>query len=90
MMANRVAYHLDLRGPSLPTDTACSSTLTAVHLACQAIRAGDCESAVVSGSQLNHRFAEWQYYSQVGVLAPDGKCKPFNKGANGCVSASQL
>lgn len=83
MVANRVAYHLDLRGPSIPTDTACSSSLTALHLACQSIRTGECEAAVVGGSQLNHRFMEWLYYSQVGVLAPDGKCKPFDKNADG-------
>ncbi|KAF7328513.1 hypothetical protein MVEN_02538600 [Mycena venus] len=49
MVANKVSYHLDLLGPSVPVDTACSSTMTALHLAVQAIRAGDCESAVVGG-----------------------------------------
>jgi acyl transferase domain-containing protein len=55
MVANRISYHLDLRGPSVPLDTACSSSLTAFHLAVQAVRAGECEGAVVAGSQLNHR-----------------------------------
>ncbi|KAJ7439068.1 putative polyketide synthase [Mycena galericulata] len=55
MVANKVSFHLDLLGPSIPVDTACSSTMTALHLAVQAIRAGDCESAVVGGCQLNHR-----------------------------------
>lgn len=55
MVANKVSYHLDLVGPSVPTDTACSSSLTALHLAVQALRTGDCESAVVGGSQLNQR-----------------------------------
>lgn len=54
-IANRVSYHLDLRGPSVPTDTACSSSLVATHLAVQALRNGECEAAVVGGSQLNHR-----------------------------------
>ncbi|KAJ3555005.1 hypothetical protein NM688_g2810 [Phlebia brevispora] len=83
MVANRIAYHLDLRGPSIPTDTACSSSLSALHLACQALRLGECEAAVVGGSQLNHRFIDWLYYSQTGVLAPDGKCKPFDAHADG-------
>ncbi|KAJ3795783.1 polyketide synthase [Lentinula aff. detonsa] len=83
MIANKVSYHLDLQGPSIPTDSACSSTLTALHLAIQSLRAGDCESAVVGGCQVNHRFIDWIQYSQGAVLAPDGKCKPFDASANG-------
>ena len=54
-ISNRVSYHLDLRGPSVPTDTACSSSLVTTHLAVQALKAGDCDVAVVGGAQLNHR-----------------------------------
>lgn len=54
-VANKVSYHLDLRGPSIPVDTACSSSLTALHLAVQAIRAGDCDAAILGGCQLNFR-----------------------------------
>lgn len=54
-LANRVSYHLDLRGPSIPIDTACSSTLVATHLGVQALRNGDCDLAVVGGAQINHR-----------------------------------
>ncbi|KAI0653728.1 ketoacyl-synt-domain-containing protein [Cubamyces menziesii] len=83
MVANRVSYYLDLRGPSIPIDTACSSSLSATHLAVQAMIHGECEAAVVGGSQINHRFSEWLAYSQGGVLSPDGKCKPFDASANG-------
>lgn len=55
MVANRVSYHLDLRGPSIPIDTACSSSLHATHLAVQALRLGECDAAVVGGCQINHR-----------------------------------
>ncbi|KZT25650.1 ketoacyl-synt-domain-containing protein [Neolentinus lepideus HHB14362 ss-1] len=83
-IANRVSYHFDLRGPTIPIDTACSSSLYATHLAAQALRTGECDAAVVGGSQINHRFVEWLTYSQVtGVLSPDGKCKPFDASANG-------
>ncbi|KAI0364111.1 ketoacyl-synt-domain-containing protein [Pilatotrama ljubarskyi] len=83
MVANRVSYYLDLRGPSIPIDTACSSSLTATHMAVQAIVHGECEAAVVGGSQINHRFSDWLSYSQGGVLSPDGKCKPFDTSADG-------
>jgi acyl transferase domain-containing protein len=55
MIANKISYHLDLTGPSVPVDTACSSSLTALHLATQALRAGECKAALVGGCQLNHR-----------------------------------
>lgn len=83
MIANRISYHLDLLGPSVPVDTACSSSLTATHLAVQSISTGDCESAVVGGIQLNHRFVDWIQYSQGGILSSDGKCKPFDASADG-------
>ncbi|KAH9840995.1 thiolase-like protein [Rhodofomes roseus] len=83
MVANRVSYHLDLRGPTVPLDTACSSTLYATHLAVQASRHGECEAAVVGGCQVDHRFTEWLMYSQGGILSPDGKCKPFDASADG-------
>ncbi|KAJ7865579.1 hypothetical protein B0H14DRAFT_2347885, partial [Mycena olivaceomarginata] len=83
MIVNRVSYHLDIRGPSLPTDTACSSSMIAVHLAIQALRNGECDAAVVGGSQINHRFLDWILYSQGGILAPDGKCKPLDASADG-------
>ena len=60
MIANRVSYHLDLRGPTVPVDTACSSSMYATHLAVQALRNGDCDAAVVGGSQLNHRYCAFR------------------------------
>ncbi|KAJ3769888.1 thiolase-like protein [Lentinula raphanica] len=86
MVANKVAYHLDLCGPSLPVDTACNSTATATHLAVQTIRAGECEAAVLGGYQVNSRFVSivQNFFVQLegGVLAHDGLCKPFDAGAN--------
>ncbi|EJD00213.1 polyketide synthase [Fomitiporia mediterranea MF3/22] len=83
MVANRISYYLDLLGPSIPLDTACSSSLTATHLAVQALRNGDCEAAIVGGSQINHRLIDWINYSQGSVLSLDGKCKPFDASADG-------
>ena len=99
MIANRISLHLDLLGPSIPTDTACSSTLTAFHLAVQAVSHREIDAAVVGGCQLNHRsvmyhyfhpmltlgcsFMDWFMYSQGSLLAPDGMCKPFDASADG-------
>ncbi|KAK0432695.1 thiolase-like protein [Armillaria borealis] len=81
--ANKVSYHLDLRGPTIPTTTACSSTATALYLAVQALRAGDCEAAVVGGCQLNYTVEDWVQYSNGKILSPDGECKPFDASADG-------
>ncbi|EPQ58589.1 ketoacyl-synt-domain-containing protein [Gloeophyllum trabeum ATCC 11539] len=83
MLANRISYHLDLRGPSVSLDTACSSTFTAMHLALESIAKGECEAAVVGGCQLNHRLFDWIQYSHASVLSPDGMCKPFDEHADG-------
>ncbi|KAK0461850.1 uncharacterized protein EV420DRAFT_1527612 [Desarmillaria tabescens] len=83
MTANKVSYHLDLRGPSIPTTTACSSTASALYLAVQALRLRDCESAIVGGCQLNYRVEDWIQYSDGKVLSVDGRCKPFDASADG-------
>ncbi|KIJ23375.1 hypothetical protein M422DRAFT_196002, partial [Sphaerobolus stellatus SS14] len=82
-IANKVSYHLDLVGPSFPTDTVCSSTVSALHLAVQVLRAGDCETVLIGGSKLNHRLVDWIQYCAGSLLSPDRKCKPFNASANG-------
>jgi acyl transferase domain-containing protein len=55
-LANRAAFVLDLTGPSLYIDTACSSTLTAMHLAIRSIQSGDCDAAIVGGCQYNMKY----------------------------------
>ncbi|KIJ55913.1 hypothetical protein M422DRAFT_239075, partial [Sphaerobolus stellatus SS14] len=81
-IANKVSYHLDLVGPSLLTDTACSSTVSALHLAVQAFRAEDRETVLIGGSQLNHHLVDWIQYSIGSLLSPDRKCKSFDASAN--------
>ncbi|KAJ7637908.1 putative polyketide synthase [Mycena polygramma] len=84
MVANKVSYHLDLLGPSVPVDTACSSTMTGLHLAVQALRSGKCLLISVQFHPLiSYRLLDFIQYSQGGVLAPDGKCKPFDISADG-------
>ncbi|MGW3652023.1 type I polyketide synthase [Streptomyces sp. NPDC000878] len=83
MIANRVSYHLDLKGPSLAVDTACSSSLVAVHLAANALLAGECDLAIAGGVNLALTPALGIFYAQAGLAAPDGRCKPFSADADG-------
>jgi myxalamid-type polyketide synthase MxaE and MxaD len=83
MIANRLSYLLDLRGPSLTVDTACSSSLVAVHLAAQSLRGGECDVAVVGGVNLILSPVAAQAHASGLPLAPDGRCKTFDAGANG-------
>ncbi|KXF51658.1 polyketide synthase [Rhodococcus sp. SC4] len=83
MTANRVSYHLNLQGPSMAIDTACSSSLVAVHLACAALRSGDCDQALAGGVNLTLTPTVNVFYTQAGLSAPDGRCKPFSGTADG-------
>lgn len=83
MTANRVSYHLDLTGPSVAVDTACSSSLVALHQACLALRADECDLALVAGVNMILTPALHIFYTQAGLSAPDGRCKPFSAQGNG-------
>ena len=83
MVANRVSYHLNLTGPSVTVDTACSSSLTAVHLGCQALTCGDTDLVVAAGVNIMLTPALSVFYTQAGLSAPDGRCKPFSADADG-------
>ncbi|GAB3119871.1 beta-ketoacyl [acyl carrier protein] synthase domain-containing protein [Novispirillum itersonii] len=83
MLANRLSYALDLRGPSLTVDTACASSLTALDAAVRDLQAGACQMAVVGGVSFMLR-PEYQIgMSAAGLLAPDGRSKPFSHRADG-------
>ncbi|MER5502622.1 MULTISPECIES: type I polyketide synthase [unclassified Streptomyces] len=83
MTANRISYHLDLKGPSLAVDTACSSSLVAVHLAVNSLLSGECSTAVAGGVNLVLTPALGLVYARMGLAAPDGRCKPFSADADG-------
>ncbi|TQM77989.1 phthiocerol/phenolphthiocerol synthesis type-I polyketide synthase D [Saccharothrix saharensis] len=85
--ANRLSYLLDLRGPSLAVDTACSSSLVAVHHACQSLRAGETDAAVVAGVNLLLGPAVTLTFHRAGLLSADGRCKPFDAAADGIARA---
>jgi len=85
MLANRISYLLNLHGPSEPIDTACSSALVAIHRAVGAIRSGACEMAIAGGVNVILTPALTLSFSKAGMLSEDGRCKTFDKGANGYV-----
>jgi len=85
IIANRVSHHLGLRGPSLTVDTAQSSSLVAVQLACESLRRDECTMAVAGGVNLNILAETTLGAQQFGGLSPDGRCFTFDARANGFV-----
>ncbi|MGW2218549.1 SDR family NAD(P)-dependent oxidoreductase, partial [Nonomuraea sp. NPDC001684] len=84
-IANRVSYFFDLRGPSLAVDSACSSSLTAVQLACESLRRGECAQAIAGGVNLILHPAHFVALCSLNMLAADGACKVFDEAADGFV-----
>jgi acyl transferase domain-containing protein len=80
-----VSHVLDLRGPSLVLDSACSSSLAAVHLACQSLHSGDSELAIAGGVDLLLDEKPYLFLSAAHALSPDGRCRTFDAKANGFV-----
>ncbi|NBM20619.1 type I polyketide synthase, partial [Streptomyces sp. GC420] len=85
VIANRVSYHLGLQGPSLTVDSAQSSSLVAVHLACESLRAGESDAAIVAGVNLNILAEGAVTEERFGGLSPDGTTYTFDARANGFV-----
>ncbi|MEU6393702.1 type I polyketide synthase [Streptomyces sp. NPDC046939] len=85
LIANRLSYVLGVGGPSMTVDSAQSSSLTAVQLACDSLRHGDSELALAGGVHLNLSPASTLAAAQFGALSPDGACHTFDARANGYV-----
>ncbi|WP_174802848.1 polyketide synthase [Martelella limonii] len=83
LVANRISFSLGLTGPSIAVDTACSGGLTALHLAAQAIRAGDCEAALVGAVNVILNSTLSEELAEEGALSPDGRTRSFDSAANG-------
>jgi acyl transferase domain-containing protein/acyl carrier protein len=83
-LATRVAYKLGLTGPCLNVQTACSTSLVAVHLACQSLLTGECDLALAGGVSLSVDNSGYQY-DEHGILSPDAHCRAFDAEANGTV-----
>ncbi len=84
-LANRLSYFLNLTGPSFAVDSACSASLTAIHLACESLRRGECRAAIAGGVNLILHPLHYHKLCMLEMLSPDGTCKAFGVGANGFV-----
>lgn len=83
--ANRVSYLLDIHGPSMPVDTMCASSLTAIHEACEHILRGECDVAFAGGVNLYLHPNSYLWLSSQHMLSTDGRCRSFGAGGHGFV-----
>lgn len=87
MVPGRISYFLNVSGPAIAVNTACSSSLVALHQACAGIINGSSDMAIAGGVNLLITPQSVEAFSSMNALSPDGKCKTFDAGANGFVSA---
>ena len=87
-LAPKVSYHLGLTGPSIPLGTACSTSLVAVHLACQALRTFECDAALAGGVAITLPVKRGYLYIEGGIASADGRTSTFDAHATGTVFGS--
>jgi polyketide synthase PksJ len=85
-LSTRVAYHLDLQGPTVTVQTACSTSLVAVHLACRALRQHECRAAAAGGVEITTAGKSGYLYQEGLILSGDGHCRAFSTAAGGTVA----
>ena len=87
-LATRVSYKLNLRGPSVSVQSACSTSLVAVAMACQSLMNAECDLALAGGVTIRVPQRHGYHYQEEGILSPDGHCRPFDAAARGTVPGS--
>jgi acyl transferase domain-containing protein/acyl carrier protein len=87
-MTSRMSYFLNLRGPSFSLHTACSTSLVAVHMACQSLLLDECKMAMAGGIAVNVPHTCGYMYEEGSVYSPDGYCRPLGAAARGTVFGS--
>ena len=84
-VANRVSYYCNFHGPSMTIDTMCSSSITAIHLACQVLKDGNCEMAIAGGVNISIHPNKYLFLSQGRFVSSNGRCESFGQGGDGYV-----
>ena len=90
VLATRVSYQLDLRGPSINVQTACSTSLVAIHLACQSLLNFECDIALAGGVTIEIPHGLGYIYREGEILSRDGHCRSFDASSSGTVFGSGL
>ena len=87
-LTTRVAYALNLKGPAITVQTACSTSLVAVHLACQSLLNGECDMALAGGVTISAPIANGYFHQAGGIYSPDGHCRAFDANADGTLDGN--
>ncbi len=87
-LTTRVSYKLNLRGPSVDVQTACSTALVAIHMACQSLLSGESDMALAGGVSIDVPQVSGYLYQEASVMSPDGHCRAFDEKAAGTVNGS--
>lgn len=87
-IATRVSYKLNLKGPSFTVQTACSTSLVAIHMACQSLLSEECDMALAGGVSVHVKHPEGYWYLDGGNVSPDGHCRAFDARGAGTIFGS--
>ena len=89
-LPTRISYHLNLKGPSINVQTACSTSLVAIHQACQSIARGECQMALAGGVSVQVPQTSGYLYQEGGIFSPDGHCRAFDVRAGGMLGGNGI
>jgi acyl transferase domain-containing protein len=87
-LSTRVSYELNLKGPSITVQTSCSTSLVAMHLACESLMNSECDLALAGGVTVSAPIKAGYYYQEGGILSPDGRCRAFDASSQGTLFGS--
>src|SRR6185312_1526965 len=87
-LTTRVSYKLNLNGPSITVQTACSTSLVAIHLACQSLLAGECVMALAGASSIGVPHRQGYFFQEGELASPDGHCRSFDAKAQGAIKGT--